>query len=221
MPRTIAQRVRALNLTYVGEHRLVSILEHIATVKRHGVAGDFLEFGLALGGSGICIASELDEGRSFVGLDVFGMIPPPGEQDGAAPNERYRVIRSGKSTGLGGGTYYGYIDNLKDVVIENFRTFGLAVDNKKITFVEGLYADTIPALPERKIAFAHIDCDWYEPVLLCLNYVMPRLAVGGFAILDDYNDWPGCKRAVDAFCAAHPEVIVERTTPHAVLTKSG
>lgn len=220
MFEAVARRVRALNLTYLGDDRLGSINACLQAVKAAGVEGDFLEFGLALGGSGICIASELDAGRAFVGLDVFGMIPPPGEKDGPVPGERYGVIASGQSTGIGGGKYYGYVDNLKDVVTANFAAFDLAVDGETIRFVEGLYQDTVPTLPPMRIAFAHIDCDWYEPVMLCLEYIVPRLSVGGFVVVDDYNDWPGCRRATDEFRAAHPELALIRTAPHAVLTKT-
>ena len=220
MFRTIPQKVRELNLTYLGEDKLNSMSECISTVKQQGVEGNFLEFGVALGGSGICIASELDDGRSFFGLDVFGMIPPPSEKDGAVPNERYHIIRSGKSKGIGGNKYYGYIENLKNVVISNFKMFNLIVDNQKIRLIEGLYEDTIPTLPDMKIAFCHIDCDWYEPVLLCLSYATPRLSSGGIIVLDDYNDWPGCKKATDEFCESHPELTINRKVPHAVLTNS-
>jgi O-methyltransferase len=215
----IERNVRRNKLTYLGEGKLASMGECLATVKQQQVAGNFLEFGVALGGSAICIASQLDEGRSFFGLDVFGMIPPPSDKDGPVPNERYRVIKSGKSAGIGGDKYYGYLDNLKDVVIRNFETFGLSVDDKRIRLVEGLYQNTLPTLPEMKIAFAHIDCDWYEPVLLCLQYVWSRLSVGGFVILDDYNDWPGCKRATDEFSRSERGATAIRTMPHAVLKK--
>ena len=44
--------------------------------------------------------------------DVFGMIPPPGEKDGADVHQRYATIAGGASKGIGGETYYGYRDDL-------------------------------------------------------------------------------------------------------------
>ena len=44
--------------------------------------------------------------------DVFGMIPPPGEHDGADVHERYAKIAAGDARGVGGETYYGYRDDL-------------------------------------------------------------------------------------------------------------
>ena len=37
----------------------------------------------------------------------------------------------------------------------------------------------------------HIDCDWYEPVMLCLERLHPLLSPGGYVIADDYFDWEG------------------------------
>lgn len=115
-----ASKVKEKNLNYLGDDKLESMSSCISSIKRNGVPGDFVEFGIALGGSGICIATELDNGRRFVGFDVFGMIPPPSNKDGPGPNERYEAIKSGSSVGIGGDRYYGYVDDLHDVVVKNF-----------------------------------------------------------------------------------------------------
>lgn len=214
-----SRKVQEKKLTYLSTAKFNSMASCMQAIKNDAVLGDFLEFGVALGGSGICIASELDGTRRFAGFDLFGMIPPPGDKDGPIPQGRFDVIKSGKSEGIGGDKYYGYISNLRDVVIGNFMQFGLRVDGEKIALVQGLFEDTLPHQPERTIAFAHLDCDWYDPVMYCLNYVTPRLSPGGFIILDDYNDWPGCKKAADEFVAAHPDLEVKRAQPHAVLYK--
>ncbi|PZR81744.1 MAG: asparagine synthase [Hyphomicrobiales bacterium] len=214
-----ASKVRKKNLTYLNNDRLENMNSCINSIKRKRVPGEFLEFGIALGGSAICIASELDDDRRFIGFDVFGMIPPPGEKDGPGPNERYETIKTGRSVGIGGDRYYGYVNDLHQLVIKNFEDFGFMIDGHKIELVPGLYEAILPGLPEMTIAFAHIDCDWYEPVMLCLEYITPRLSPGGMIILDDYNDWPGCKKASDEFCARHPEIDVRRTSPHCVLCK--
>jgi O-methyltransferase len=215
----IAAKVRQRNLTYLGLDRFESMNSCLKSIKERKIPGNFLEFGLALGGSAICIASELDHDRRFFGFDVFGMIPPPGEKDGPGPNERYETIKTGRSEGIGGGLYYGYVDNLRSVVAKNFAEFGLAVDGDRISLVPGLYETTLPRQPEMAIAFAHIDCDWYEPVMACLNHVVPRLSPGGMIILDDYQDWPGCRRACDEFRDGRSDLEMIREKPHGVLRK--
>jgi O-methyltransferase len=46
------------------------------------------------------------------------------------------------------------------------------------------------------------------------------LPSGGFLILDDYNDYGGCRKAVDEFLAADARFELMRTSPHAVLRRS-
>ena len=53
--------------------------------------------------------------------DVFGMIPPPGERDGADVHQRYATIAAGASKGIGGETYYGYRDDLLAEVTDVVR----------------------------------------------------------------------------------------------------
>ena len=60
-----------------------------------------------------------------------------------------------------------------------------------------------------RIAFAHVDCDWYVPVRFCLERIAERLSAGGAIVLDDYHDYAGCRRAADEFMAARPEFSFE------------
>jgi O-methyltransferase len=207
-------------LTYLSTLRLESLLDAADTIKTANVQGDFVEFGIALGGSGICLAKSLSEGRRYVGFDLFGTIPPPSECDGARPHERYAVIASGQSRGIGGETYYGYVPNLYEIVRGNFAFFECPVDDKRIMLVRGLFADTLPKNGNIKIALAHIDCDWFDPVTMCLEFVWPRLANGGFIILDDYNDWDGCTKATDQFLSRTSGFELISQQPHAVIRKT-
>jgi O-methyltransferase len=217
MSRTIADEVRRRNLTYLGPEKSNSLFDCVEETLSTHTLGDFVEFGVALGGSGICLASFLDGDRHYVGFDVFSMIPPPSAADGEDVNARYKTIAAGKSAGIGGDQYYGYVENLHEVVKANFRSFGLS--DQKISLVKGLFEETLPLHGSIKIAIAHIDCDWYEPVLTCLNYAWPRLSQGGYIILDDYNDWSGCRKATNEFVSSNKDVKVTRYQPHAVLHK--
>jgi O-methyltransferase len=70
---------------------------------------------------------------------------------------------------------------------------------------KGLFETTLPSYNGAPIAFAHIDCDWYDPVRYCLREVGERLSPGGGIILDDYHDYGGCRQATDEFLAANCE----------------
>jgi asparagine synthase (glutamine-hydrolysing) len=215
----IAKRVVAGKLTYLSQPKLRSLFAAIARVKSGNVPGDFVEFGVALGGSAICIASELDGARRFWGFDVFGTIPPPGEKDGAEPQKRYDLIASGRSKGIAGETYYGYIADLLDTVKANFAGFGITVDDSRVRLIQGRYEDSLMDQAPFPIAFAHIDCDWYESVRTCLAFLRANLSPGGIVVLDDYNDWKGCKVAVDEFCAQHNDFKMTGKTPHGILVR--
>lgn len=216
----VARAVQTRKLTYLSSQRLLSLQKWLRTIKRKGVKGDFVECGIALGGSAILIASELDGMRRFCGYDVFGMIPPPSAPDDPKSMQRYDVIKSGRAQGIGGGTYYGYLDNLYDRVRQSFESFGLPVDGNRISLKKGLFEDTLHFDPDEHVAFAHIDCDWYEPVKLSLNRIHPALSSAAVIILDDYNDWGGCRRATVEYLKAHPDVSIAAETPHAILIKA-
>ena len=218
LPR-VAREVKRRHLTYLSDEKFLSLREVIRAIQRKGVPGDFVEFGIALGGSAVFLALECHDGRRFHGYDVFGMIPPPGEQDDAKSKARYEVIRSGQSKGLGGDVYYGYQENLLSRVSETFKAFGVPVDNRKVTLHPGLFENTVTFAPDESVALAHLDCDWYEPVKVCLERTCAVLSPGGFMILDDYNDYDGCRKAADEFLAAHPGYTLIRTLPHAAIRK--
>ena len=182
--------------------------------------GDFAEFGIALGGSSICIASALDGKRSFFGFDVFEQIPPPSERDGPNASARYSQIVSGESSGINGSEYYGYLDDIYGRVCDNFRKAGFIVDNKAVRLIRGLFQDTLSSSDLEVISLAHIDCDWYDPVLECLNFIWPKLSVGGVIILDDYNDWDGCRQATDDFLNKTPDATLYASKPHAIIFRS-
>lgn len=203
----LARKVRRERLTYLAPRKLLRIERALAEVR--SVDGDLVEFGVALGGTATLIAREAGAGRRFFGLDVFGMIPPPGEADDAKSRERYAVIASGQAEGIDGESYYGYRDDLLDSVASTLARHGAPVDGSNVRLERGLFEESWPRLDIERLAFAHIDCDWHDPVAYCLDQAAPRLSEGGVIVIDDYHDYPGCRRAVDAFLAAHGDFRME------------
>jgi asparagine synthase (glutamine-hydrolysing) len=175
---------------------------------------------VALGGSAILISALMGPDRSFSGFDLFGTIPPPSDRDAPDSHERYAVIASGRSQGIGGDRYYGYEDNLYEKVCNHFARFGIPVDGRRIRLVKGLFEETVSFSPHRKLAFAHIDCDWHDPVALCLDRTYERLSRGGIVLLDDYNDYGGCRTATQAFLAAHTDMQLVDEAHNAVLVRT-
>ena len=212
----IIGQVREQRLTYLPVAALNDLYEAALAADTQDRAGVFLEAGCALGGSAMVITQAKAPGRPLYIYDVFGMIPPPTDEDGPDIHERYEKIKSGQAAGIGGDPYYGYEEALMDRVRDTFATLGLPVDDNAVTLVKGLFQDTITG--DEPVALAHIDGDWYDSVRTCLERIGPRLSSGGIMVIDDYFYWSGCRTAVDEFLAAHPDdyTTATRTRLHIV-----
>lgn len=189
--------VRADHLTFLRPNALRDLAAATLDVERNALDGLIVETGTALGGSAIVMASAKSRSRPMKVYDVFGMIPEPGEKDGEDVRERYRTIASGQAKGRAGETYYGYRDNLYDEVTESFTRHGFPTEEHHVELIQGLFSDTIDL--DEPVALAHLDGDWYDSTMICLERLAPLLVPGGRIILDDYDMWSGCRTAVDDY----------------------
>jgi predicted O-methyltransferase YrrM len=194
--QTIA-RARAEHLTYLKPDNLRVLAAAVRDVETAGLPGVIVEAGAARGGSAIVMAAAKAPGRPMKVYDVFGMIPPPTERDGADVHERYEKIAAGQARGVGGDTYYGYRDDLYAEVEQSFARLGVPTVDHSVELIRGLFEDTITL--DEPVALAHLDGDWYESTMTCLTRIAPLLAPGGRIVLDDYYKWSGCRAAVDEY----------------------
>jgi Macrocin-O-methyltransferase (TylF) len=195
--RELISLIRSKNLTYLSDRKLISITNTCRLIEKAKLPGIFLEAGCALGGSAILIAKIKNTERPLFIYDVFGIIPSPTQEDTEDVHNRYKKILEGKSMGIGGDKYYGYQENLYDVVQSNLKSFGIKSEEQFVSLIKGLVQETMKI--DQPVAFAHIDVDWYEPVITCLQRIFPNLVVGGSITLDDYHDWGGCRKATDEY----------------------
>lgn len=194
---TAIRMVQEEKLTYLDGIALRELADAVAIIESERVKGCFIEAGCALGGSALVIASAKAQKREFIIYDVFGMIPPPSDKDGEDVHYRYETIAEGKSVGICGDEYYGYQNNLMDKVVRMFDFFNLSVRRNRIHLIKGLYENTL--ILDSPVAFAHIDCDWYDSVMTCLRRIEPHLSRNGILVIDDYYAWSGCRAAVDEY----------------------
>ncbi len=207
--------VREESLTYLKEADLRLLAELVVEADRAGREGLVLECGTALGGSAIVMGAAKAAGRPMRVFDVFGMIPPPTEEDGADVHERYETIRRGESGGLGGQTYYGYREDLLGEVTASFARHGVPVADDDIELVRGLFEDTVHV--DGPVALAHLDGDWYASTKVCLERIAPHVVPGGRIVLDDYYHWSGARTATDEYFDGRPGWRVEhRAKVHVV-----
>jgi O-methyltransferase len=217
----LAHEVRRKGLTYLSNRKLLNLEKCLTQLNSEGIHGDVLEFGVALGGSGILLAKQLGPGRRYFGFDVFGMIPPPNPKvDGQDSISRYGEIASGNSKGIAGKSYYGYEKNLLDKVKKEFEAFGL-IDPQHFFFVKGLFESAWPKIaPEiEAVALIHIDCDWHDAVAYCLENASGKVSIGGVLVVDDYNDYAGAKKAVDEFLKTSNNFRIHKKSENLILKK--
>jgi O-methyltransferase len=90
------------------------------------------------------------------------------------------------------------------------------------TIVKGFIPDTFNGLEDRKVAFSHIDVDIYRSVLDCVEFIWPRLSLGGFVVFDDYGfpTCPGARLAVDEFFTSTAAIPLCLPTGQAIVFKS-
>ncbi len=206
LPAPIVRTMREVigrRWTMINPAALVEMVHVVLELEQRGVEGAFVETGAALGGSAILLAALKDPGRELFVHDVFGLIPPPGDEDDQDVHDRYSVIAAGDARGISGDEYYGYKEDLLETVRDNFARAGYPVEQNSVRLVQGLFQDTVH--PSGPIALAHLDGDWYESTKVPLERMLPHIVVGGLIMIDDYESWSGARKAVDEVMAGRDD----------------
>ena len=179
-------------LTMIGLRRLRHLRCCVERALRDGVHGDFIETGVWRGGAVIMMRAVLEAygvaDRRVWAADSFRGLPAPNP-------ERYPL-----DAGLNFETYSELAVPL-DVVKENFRRFGLL--DERVRFVEGWFADTLAHIEAEELAVVRLDGDLYESTTDALTALYPKLAPGGFLIVDDYGAIGACRAAVQDYRREH------------------
>jgi hypothetical protein len=179
--------------TMIREARLFSLFELAKRVCDEDLPGNFVECGVAAGGSSALLAAVIARysrrSRRLFAFDTFEGMPPPSAAD------TQKGIAAEK-TGWGGGTCAAPPTSLREICDK------LAVGHL-VEPVKGLFADTLPASRNAvgAIAFLHMDSDWYESTWAILDNLYDQIVPGGRIQIDDYAYWDGCARAVSEFQA--------------------
>lgn len=191
--RTILKVRRA---SFLGPYRLHQLFRLAMMVDREGVAGDYVECGVYRGGSAALLAHAADIARPSRHLwlfDSFAGLPAPTGIDGP-----------------GAVHLQGDLVGSEQDVLDLLRRVG--AQSARVHIVQGWFEDTLPVAPIERVALLHIDADWYESIKLCLELFYDRVAPGGVVVLDDYDEWPGCRAALHEFADARTlPVVFDRT----------
>jgi O-methyltransferase len=210
--------VKAQNLSYTHDRQMFQLVAGVrATAPSNAL---IIEAGCARGGSAITMCAMKGRSRRLRIYDIFGMIPPPTENDGGDMKRRYAEILAGMAVGLGGTKYYLYEDDLLAVVENNFHRLGFPITDHNVQLIKGNVQDTLVA--NEPVALAHIDVDWYEPVTASLERIMPHLIVGGSVAVHAYLDWSGARKAVDDYFAkaGRDGLVFDTSARHLLITRA-
>ena len=178
--------------TMIGLRRLDNLHQCVRDVLQEGIPGDFIETGVWRGGATIFMRAALeaygDTSRQVWVADSFQGLP--------RPDPRYPADSG--STLWDDSRLAASLDQVK----ANFARYGLLDD--RVRFLAGWFKDTLPPAPIDRLAVLRLDGDLYESTMDALRCLYPKLAPGGYIIVDDYRvEALGCRQAVDEFRAEH------------------
>lgn len=178
--------------TMIGRARLEHLQWCCETALADGVPGDFLEAGVWRGGACVLmsavLAAHADASRKVWIADSFQGVPPPSLEQDRDLDLSARVLP----------VLCVSESEVRDL-LHRYDVF----DDQRIRFIKGWFGESLPGCAVQQLAVLRIDGDLYESTRDALVHLYPKLAPGGFVIIDDYGILPPCQIAVDEFRAAN------------------
>jgi predicted SAM-dependent methyltransferase len=177
--------------TMLSEERLFSLFSLAKQVCQQDIPGNFVECGVAAGGSSALLASVIKlyskQPRRLYAFDSFEGMPTPSEHD------KHNGIGA-DATGWGTGTCAAPEKSLQEICSK----IGVS---EILQTVRGYFQDTLPKVQDKigMISLLHMDGDWYESTKTILNNLYDRIVDDGLIQVDDYGFWEGCKKAIHEF----------------------
>jgi cephalosporin hydroxylase len=177
--------------TMLSGERLLSLYRLARKVCQENLPGNFVECGVAAGGSSALlafVAKRHSRSPRFVyACDSFAGLPAPTSDD-------HHDGASAEAAGWGAGTCAAPETSLREVCAR------LGVANL-VKPVKGFFNETLPRKRDwfGMIALLHMDGDWYESTRDILHNLYDHLANDSVIQVDDYGYWAGCKKALHEF----------------------
>ena len=173
--------------TMLGTRQLDHMQRCIVEVLERQVSGDLIEAGVWRGGMAIFMRAALKaygcRDRKVWVADSFAGLPPINPE-----HETFDWQMGSMAVPLA-------------TVKNNFARYGLL--DEQVAFLEGFFSATLPRSPIERLAILRVDADLYESTLDVLRNLYQALSPGGYAIFDDYQNLPDCRRAIDEFRSDH------------------
>ncbi|NEO12986.1 MULTISPECIES: TylF/MycF family methyltransferase [unclassified Moorena] len=168
----------------IGLKRMDNIQKCVEQVISDRVPGDLIETGVWRGGATIFMQAILKaygiRDRNVWVADSFEGLP--------APN----IKKYPADTGLDLSNIQVLAVTIEEVR-SNFERYGLL--DEQVRFLKGWFRDTLPTAPIEQLAVLRLDGDLYESTMDSISNLYPKLSVGGYVIIDDYQI-PACAKAI-------------------------
>ena len=160
-------------------------------VEQMKIPGAICEIGTWRGGSlALSLLSDSSNTRNVIGFDTFQGHPIPKEDEtdirGDSMRDRYLQVQKSKN------------ENWAFADFNECRNFLIEMANghkSRINLIKGDFTKSYTQIFDSTLAILRIDCDWYEPSIIALEKLYPRLSPGGILILDDFGHHSGQKKA--------------------------
>jgi hypothetical protein len=195
------------NYTMTNPDRISQLVDSVKYIVKNQIDGAMVECGVWKGGSSMAVALALMEmgelDRDIYLYDTYEGMSAPTELDVSIHGEKaeYQYEKLG-SDNVESGWCFSDINEVKA------NMFSTNYPKDRLHFIKGKVEETIPDIMPEKIALLRLDTDWYESTKHELNYLYPRLQVGGVVIFDDYGYWGGAKKAIDEYLERHKSRIL-------------
>lgn len=161
----------AYAFTMIGQKRLRNIRDLCALVDEENIPGGFCECGVWRGGACIYARACLEADRTVWVCDSFAGMPLCAAEPWWNKLHCIRVS--------------------KEEVESNFNKFEL---NSNVRFIEGDFSNSLSQVED--LSILRLDADMYSSTVDSLRALWPKLSVGGFLIVDEYQIVPECRKAV-------------------------
>ena len=172
-----------------------TLIKSLHYINKKKIIGDIVECGIWRGGN-LFLAKKIQDKyykeikRKLYGFDTFEGMSEPSNHDGIRINKIYQNFKNNNEPWAKAS-----LDDVKNFSKKLFS------DIDEFNFIKGKVEDTLKDkknLPD-KISLLRLDTDLYESTKIELNILYPLLVEKGILIIDDYGDFPGCRKAVDEY----------------------
>ncbi|MBF2006353.1 MAG: methyltransferase [Chlorogloeopsis fritschii C42_A2020_084] len=106
-----------------------------------------------------------------------------------------RDVQIDRQMGYGTQSYHDFSNTTIDLVLSRMS------HQEKVIVKKGWFPESASGCEDEKFCFVSLDADLYQPIYAGLCWFYPKLANGGYIMVNDYNidNYPGAKKAVREF----------------------